>query len=315
MTVFAEIPDGAYPMRAVTRMTGLTADTVRAWERRYRAVKPERTDGNARRYSASEVQRLVLLREATSRGHSISEIAVLSAADLLQMLQGEAGAETGNRRVYQQVIDSYLEAVHRYEARKAIDILARTTALLPPVDSVFRVIVPLLHQVGEQWCSDRLSIAHEHLISNQLKGLLSTMLRHTSAPLGAPRIVVATPPGHFHEFGCLVGAFVAASRGIEAIYLGVDVPFADLGGVMRETKAALLMLSVLRDVPPSEWEATVSGLQSLSTQYTTWIGAPEGHRLVNEVPAARFLHRFEELDLAFGEDKFVLRSKPSVFAS
>jgi DNA-binding transcriptional MerR regulator len=40
-----------FPMRVVTRMTGLSADVVRVWERRYAAITPDRTDGNARRYS------------------------------------------------------------------------------------------------------------------------------------------------------------------------------------------------------------------------------------------------------------------------
>ena len=62
---------GLYPMRVVSRLSGLTADTIRVWERRYQAVSPERTGGNKRRYSGSQVRRLVLLRRATELGHSI----------------------------------------------------------------------------------------------------------------------------------------------------------------------------------------------------------------------------------------------------
>lgn len=293
--------DTTYPMRAVSRLTGLTADTIRAWERRYRAVKPERTEGNARRYSESEVRRLALLRQATERGHTISEIAAWSEDRLLALMQEEAASDLHPRRAFDTVIDSYLEAIQKFEARRGVDLLGRTLALLSAHDGVFRIVVPLLQKVGEQWRQRQLSIAHEHLISNQLKGLLSTMLMHTPPAAGAPRLVVATPPGHLHEFGSLIGAFVAASRGMEAIYLGTDVPCAELDRVMQETGASLLLLSVVRDLQPEELAELVGSLRQLARARPTWIGAPKDHELIAALPEARFFSRFEDLDTALAK--------------
>lgn len=75
-----------YSMRSVARATGLTPDTIRAWERRYAAIEPDRTAGNTRRYSPSDIRRLSLLREATQRGHTISAIAHLQEEPLRQLL-------------------------------------------------------------------------------------------------------------------------------------------------------------------------------------------------------------------------------------
>ena len=90
---------GEYSMRVVTRMTGLSADTIRAWERRYGAVVPARTDGNTRRYSASDVRRLGLLKEATDRGHRIGDIAKLSEGELAE-IAGSADLLEGARAVW-----------------------------------------------------------------------------------------------------------------------------------------------------------------------------------------------------------------------
>ena len=64
----------AYPIRVVARMTGLSLDTIRAWERRYEAVVPRRNK-RGRVYSESQVARLRLLAELVKRGHAIGTIA------------------------------------------------------------------------------------------------------------------------------------------------------------------------------------------------------------------------------------------------
>src|SRR4051812_47641703 len=88
-----------YPLRAVMRRTGLSADVIRAWERRYMAVSPERSEGGQRLYSERDVVRLGLLARATTEGHSIGEIARLEVDALEALLRGpngrgpDAGAE------------------------------------------------------------------------------------------------------------------------------------------------------------------------------------------------------------------------------
>ena len=63
-----------YPIRAVAKLSGVPMDTIRAWERRYGAVTPQRS-ARGRMYSEKEVQRLVLLRDAVARGHAIGQVA------------------------------------------------------------------------------------------------------------------------------------------------------------------------------------------------------------------------------------------------
>ena len=80
-----------YPLRAVIRRTGLSADVIRAWERRYGAVSPDRSDGGQRLYTEEDVVRLVLLQKATAEGHSIGEIATLDVRALDALCARTAG--------------------------------------------------------------------------------------------------------------------------------------------------------------------------------------------------------------------------------
>ena len=70
-----------YPIRAVSKLTGITIDNLRAWERRYQAIQPDRND-RERLYDEADVKRLILLRRAVDSGHAISKLAVLSNAEL-----------------------------------------------------------------------------------------------------------------------------------------------------------------------------------------------------------------------------------------
>ena len=47
-----------YSIKAVSQATGLTVETLRAWERRYRVVVPRRDDMGRRVYGPDDVLRL-----------------------------------------------------------------------------------------------------------------------------------------------------------------------------------------------------------------------------------------------------------------
>ncbi|MGB3049597.1 MAG: MerR family transcriptional regulator [Polyangiales bacterium] len=289
---------GLYPMRVVSRLSGLTADTIRVWERRYQAVNPERTGGNKRRYSGSQVRRLVLLRRATELGHSIGQVARLQDDDLRRIIGETTQEVTGHKSIYDAVIEDYLGAVFRFDVQGAEAILTRTAAIVPPLKLTLEVLVPLMRRVGEAWHEGELKIPHEHIISGQLRSLLGTLMRHVEPVVGSPRILVTTPPNHLHEFGAIIGAFMAASRGFEPVYLGANTPFEDISDAATESGSALILLSIARECSPPERESLLAGLGSLSRNHEVWVGIPDGHKLMaSNVPATVF-HQYDELDRA-----------------
>jgi DNA-binding transcriptional MerR regulator len=288
--------NGLYPMRVVARLTGLTADTIRVWERRYGAVDPARTDGNKRRYNGSHVRRLVLLRRATELGHSIGQVAQLRDEELRRII-GETSPDIGSQvSLYAALVEDYLAAVTNYEVQRAESILTRTAAILPPMTLTLEVIVPLMRRVGEAWLAKQIRISHEHIISGQLRSLLGTLMRHTEPTPGAPRIIIATPPRHLHEFGAIIGAFMAASRGYEPIYLGTHMPFDEIGIAAEQAGATTILLSIARDSEPGEETSLIAGVEKLARTHEVWLGLPDEHSLGHCELPAKILYRYEDLD-------------------
>lgn len=290
--------NGVYPMRVAARLTGLTADTIRVWERRYQAVSPERTMGNKRRYSDAQVRRLVLLRRATELGHSIGQVARLDDADLRQIIGETNGNSNGQASLYEALVDDYLAAILAYEVQEAETILTRTAAVIAPTQLTFEVILPLMRRIGELWGKGELRVAHEHIVSGQLRSLLGTLIRHTETAPGAPRIIVATPPKHLHEFGAIIGAFIAASRGFEPIYLGTNLPLEEVDEAATQAKAKLVLMSIARDCDPEEREELLQGFSKMAGHHEVWLGVPTGHALTETEGPMRLLHQYEDLDQA-----------------
>jgi DNA-binding transcriptional MerR regulator len=292
-----------YPMRVVTRLTGLTADTIRVWERRHGAVRPERTEGNVRRYSSAEVRRLTLLREAISRGHSIGEIGALPDEQLERLATeraegAAAGADGPARGLWWPIVESYLDAIARYDLRRADEILTRTAALASSRELALEIVAPMLREIGERWAHGATSIAQEHVVSGHAKSLLGTLLRAGASDPGAPRIMLAAPEGHLHEIGALIAGVLAAARGAVPIHLGPDVPWSELIGAVRRADAAVLLLAFSRDLRPDEARRTKAELTELAGQVELWIGAPRGHAAARAGLTARVFHDFETLDAA-----------------
>ncbi|MFT6146876.1 MAG: DNA-binding transcriptional MerR regulator, partial [Myxococcota bacterium] len=68
----------ALSIGAVARLTNIPTDTIRTWERRYKAVTPSRTESGHRLYSPEDVDRLRMLSHLADQGERVSDLASLT---------------------------------------------------------------------------------------------------------------------------------------------------------------------------------------------------------------------------------------------
>ena len=267
-----------YPIRAVARLTGISVDTLRAWERRYEAVAPGRS-ARGRLYTDADVARLKQLAALVGRGHAIGTIAGLSDAELGKLrASSDTHAPTRSALEAEAPLDPVIEALDRYDLDAIETTLNRHAAVLPPRDLVFAVIVPLMREIGSRWESGRLRPSQEHLVSAIVRSVLGSQLRTVSRPQAAVRIVFATPSGERHELGLLSAAVLAASSGYGVVYLGPDVPAADVVHAATTTGARMVIVSAT--APGAVTKAEARKLTALPPHITLLIGGPEAGSIV-----------------------------------
>jgi DNA-binding transcriptional MerR regulator len=289
-----------YLIGRVTKLTGLSIDVVRVWERRYGAVRPARSDGGTRLYSDADIRRLRRLRQAVDGGHSISQAARLSESELDELL-ADARPQIEAADPYRAVRERFVEAVRAMDVGAADQELARAATLFPARELVTRIVSPLLDELEEHRTHEDFGIAHQHLAAGLLRNTVGSLFRlHPPSP-NADTMVLATPAGDRHEFGTLLAALLAATHGWRVVSLGPDVPAAEIALAVRLTNAGVLALSLRTGQPGINEElASVSRLAPASTRI--WIVGVDASQLGQLMPRNWLLMRnLQELDEQLGK--------------
>lgn len=224
-------------------MTGLSIDTLRAWERRYQAVVPERSD-RGRQYTPVQIERLLVLGQLVRRGHAISSLAALPDPALLELLERAPTRADVEPKGQQGLIQEVLCAIENYDVLRANEELERLAAVIPATRFVYQVVLPLMQEVGTRWHEGALGVAQEHLTTQMVRNLLGSMMRLFRPSYGATKIVLATPSGESHELGILAAAMLAALSGIEPLYLGPDLPSGEIAGAATKVGARVVLLGI-----------------------------------------------------------------------
>jgi DNA-binding transcriptional MerR regulator/methylmalonyl-CoA mutase cobalamin-binding subunit len=232
-----------YSIKAVSQATGLTVETLRAWERRYRVVVPQRDDMGRRVYRAEDVLRLRRLREATERGHPIGRLVRMDEVALANLLHEPEPRRQG--AAASAFVERVLDAARRFAPAECEQALTLAVSLMTPGRLIDEVLEPLLREVGERWHRGDFSIAQERLVSATVRKHIALILDTYDRTTRHPGIVFATLQGERHELGLLMSAMICASHGVKVHYLGPDLPAREIGRYALAVDAAVVALSVV----------------------------------------------------------------------
>ena len=247
--------DKRHPMKVVVRRTGLTAHVVRVWERRYSAIEPARTPTNRRLYSDADIERLLLLRQATQQGQQIGRIACLPLDELEELAHTDPAPPSSFPPLISapgsaspdpaSFVERCIEAVARLDAANLEEELARAAVVMSRKHLLEELIIPLMHRTGELWEDGTLRVAHEHLASAAVRNFLGSMRASDMIPQTAPGILITTPAGQLHEIGALLAATVASSEGWRVTYLGPNLPAEEIAGAALQEQTRAVGLSIV----------------------------------------------------------------------
>lgn len=265
-----------YPIRAVSKLTGIGIDTLRAWERRYHAVTPIRDD-RGRLYTESDVARLRLLHQAVTAGHSVGRIATLSDRELRGLAAAPQPIAPRAPAPMRFDVDTspFSDALLRFDSVTIDREFSRLAAVLPPDALVRDVLLPVVRDIGGRWSQRRGGIAHEHLISSTMQHLLGSFLRVYARRDLTDRLLFATPSGDRHELGILGAAMLAASRGLAVSYLGPDLPAEEIVAAAQLANAQVLVLGITLTIGVAQRAKEVRALvRALPLGVELWVGGP-----------------------------------------
>ena len=237
-----------FPIRVLAEKTSVGTSTLRAWERRYGLLHPERTPKGHRLYSEDDARRVFKIIDLLNDGHSLPAIAEMFSVDKTSTdtPTGENLAVTNSSAMpnaWDNFIQTTLEATSDFSIER-IDAVYNEASSLYPIDMVTdRLIQPVISLLGTAWKERPESgIAEEHFYTSWLKSRMGARFHHAYANARGARIICACVPGSYHEIGLMLFALSAMARGYRVLYFGADLPLNQLNYIVQRSAAKAIVL-------------------------------------------------------------------------
>jgi DNA-binding transcriptional MerR regulator len=229
-----------FPIRTLSARTGVPSATLRAWERRYGLLKPRRTPSGHRLYVGADVDLVRRVTELMQDGLAIGQIAARwRSGQLAEELPGIADDAVGPWRDYRE---RTVRAIADFSPERLEAIHTEASSLYPLELVTRRLIEPVLRTLGEDWQERPRGVGEEHFYTAWLRNKLGARLHHASGQGGGATLVCAGLPGDSHEIGLLLFVLAAQGHGFRVVYLGPDLPLAQLSAVAERVGARAVIV-------------------------------------------------------------------------
>jgi MerR family transcriptional regulator, light-induced transcriptional regulator len=219
-----------YTIKQAALRAGVSIQVLRAWERRYGIVRPERTESGYRLYDDAAIERVRAMRQLVEDGWSASQAA--REIDAHGLPASPAPVPRLERET--DLTASFVQAAADLDDGRIEAILDELFASSSFERAVEQRVMPALRALGDAWAEGMVSVAAEHAASHAVLRRLSAAFEAAGRLDVESPVLVGLPPGSRHELGALAFATAARRRGIGVVYLGADVPEAswrDAAGV------------------------------------------------------------------------------------
>ncbi|MEM6294652.1 MAG: MerR family transcriptional regulator [Myxococcota bacterium] len=264
--------EGKYRINVVAQKTGISAATLRAWERRYGIPVPRRTESSYRVYSDEDIALIQRLRSLCNDGMSPSEAAKVVLAEAEQPV---AAAAIGLTNPYEQVRTQILDAVERFDPDALELAVNRALTLGSAAVICENVIVPVMFRVGEMWHSGEITIAQEHLASQILETTARKLIGLLQPGPGSRRVLLACFAEDEHSLPLYGIALHLAQAAFRTVMLGARTPPAAIRQSVQKLEPACVGLSVTIVPPPHRARELVDAYAD-ACGATPWVVGGQG---------------------------------------
>ena len=244
----------------LSRRAGVSPELLRAWERRYGLLRPTRSPGGLRLYTADDLERVRLMQRHLADGLAAAEAAALAGRSLQ-----DAPTRPSLGVTARDELAAALDAYDEPGAQAVLDgLLARAT-----VDTVLSdVILPYLEDLGQRWESGEASIAQEHFSTSVVRGRMLGLARGWGRGLG-PVALLACLPGEQHELGLMAFGLALRAHGWRVAYFGADTPLETVEQAAEALEPSLVVLAAVTTNAGTDAQAA---LASLARRYRVALG-------------------------------------------
>lgn len=277
-----------FSISQIAQFSGIKPHTIRIWEKRYHALEPNRTEGNTRYYSGSQLRRLLNITALMQHKYKVSDLCSASDEELFTIVKKHNSCKDRNNS-YDYFVSQLIAAGINYEEYSFNKLFSHCLLRFGMKETYIKILNPLMIRLGLMWSTDRLPPAQEHFISNLVQAKIQVAT--DSLPPGNPDSetwILFLPEDEHHEISLLFANWLIRSYGKKTIYLGSGVPLPTLITAVNDTKPNNLLLFFVHYNLP---ENAQNYLNKLALQFgDKHIYIAGNRKLVNELSFDKNLH-------------------------
>ena len=283
-----------FSISQLAQFSGIKPHTIRIWEQRYNALKPNRSEGNTRYYDNSQLRRLLNIVTLIESGHKVSELGSMSDEGLSELLVKANNQET-DKEPTEYFISQLIAAGTSYDEASFEKSFSHCLLRFGMKDAYIKVLYPMLGRIGMLWASEKLAPAHEHFISNLVRQKLFTAIDYLPAPnTESDSWLLFLPENEYHEIGLLFAYYMIRLSGRKAVYLGSNVPLKSLISAVHQTAPANLLFFLVHNDFPDQIQIFLDRLKSGLTEEKIFLtGNP---KLISQLQTNKDVHWLKSVD-------------------
>ena len=216
-----------FSIKDLENLSGIKAHTIRIWEKRYKILKPLRSETNFRNYDLQSLQKLLNIVLLNNFGYKISRIA-LHSTEKIELLVREIISQKSTKN---HAINAFKMAMINFDQALFLNTYNNLLSEKSFREIFYQVVIPLMEEIGLLWQSGTISPAQEHFITFLIKQklLLNTEKLQILEPTQTDKIfVLYLPENEIHELGLMYLNYEILLNGYKTIYLGESVPIDSL---------------------------------------------------------------------------------------
>ncbi|GHE22631.1 MerR family transcriptional regulator [Halomonas urumqiensis] len=226
-----------YPIREVSRITGVNSVTLRAWERRYGLIKPQRTPKGHRLYAREDIARVEQILQWLNRGVPVSQVRELLDRPTPMEPQPPDTSDWSSQRT------QLMTAVAALDQHRLDMLFSQSLSLYPVSVCIAELWQPVIQALEEGWGERLGDTLQRRFLEAFLRTRIGTRLLHANRVVQGPALLISAMPEDPGSLWVLLVALAASDKGFEVQLFDAPLPFSELPLAVEHLHAGALLLA------------------------------------------------------------------------
>lgn len=284
-----------YSISDLEQLSGVSVHNIRIWERRYSALTPSRTPGNARYYDDNQLKRLLSITGLYHAGYKISKACSLNEQEIGELLRENVRETLPAEHRYGYFISQIISQALIFNERGVNELIAKSFEQNGVTETYKQVIYPMLVRIGLMWLTESLCPAQEHFLSAIIRQKLFVAIESTLTKPATKKEkwLLFLPEDEDHDIGLLLASYLLRAAGHEVTYLGPKVPISALSNTATVVQPKNLLFFMTRSRPMDDAQLYLNRLHTLFP--TAYIYISGNRKVISALQAPENVYWLETL--------------------